>query len=123
MSETNSDPLQESRDSVIAVLPEKPERRPERRARREPNYHVIIWNDEEHTYEYVQRMLMSLFGYSESKAYQITWEVDHTGKGIAFTAHMELAELKRDQILAYGADPLDVSSTGSLRATIEPAPE
>jgi ATP-dependent Clp protease adaptor protein ClpS len=126
MPETYPDPLEESRDTVIAVLPEKPERRPERRerTRKEPNYHVIIWNDEEHSYEYVTRMLMTLFGYSEAKAYNITWEVDHAGKGIAFTSHQELAELKRDQILAYGADPAMPSvSKGSIRATIEPAPE
>lgn len=126
MSETYSDPLQEDADTVIAVLPEKPAPRTERRerTRREPNYHVIIWNDEEHSYEYVTRMLMTVFGHSEAKAYNITWEVDHAGKGIAFTCHQELAELKRDQILAYGADPaMPLVSKGSIRATIEPAPD
>ena len=122
------DPLEESNDAVIAVLPEKPQRRTDRweqtRDRKEPNYHVIIWNDEEHTYDYVVRLLMTLFGHTEAKAYDITWEVDHAGKGIAFTCHQELAELKRDQVLAYGADPaMPKVSKGSIRATIEPAPE
>jgi len=128
MSDTSLDPLAESSEAVIAVLPEKPERRTDRREdtrrKKEPNYHVIIWNDEEHTYEYVTRMLMTIFGYTESKAYNITWEVDHAGKGIAYTCHQELAELKRDQILAYGADPnMPLVSKGPIRATIEPAPE
>ena len=122
------DPLQESNDAVIAVLPEKPQRHTDRREpprnRKEPNYHVIIWNDEEHTYDYVVRLLMTLFGHSEAIAYNITWEVDHAGKGIAYTCHQELAELKRDQVLAYGADPaMPNVSKGSIRATIEPAPE
>ena len=128
MSETEPDPLQEANDTVIAVLPAKPERRTDRREetrnKKEPTYHVIIWNDEEHSYEYVERMLMTIFGYSQAKAYNITWEVDHSGKGIAWTGHMEVAELKRDQILAFGADPnMPQVSKGPIHATIEPAPD
>jgi ATP-dependent Clp protease adaptor protein ClpS len=39
------------------------------------------------------------------------------------TTHKELAELKRDQILAYGADPRMEESKGSMRAIVEPAPQ
>ena len=124
--------IEESGSAVIAVLPPEPETRQERREkrqvkkdpRREPNYHVIIWNDEEHTYEYVIELLMTIFSHNAEKAFQITKEVDKAGKGIAFTCHKELAELKRDQVLAYGADPrMPQVSTGSIRSTIEPAPE
>ncbi len=48
-----------------------------------PNYHVIIWNDEEHTYEYVIELLMKLFSHPFEKAFQITREVDKAGRGIA----------------------------------------
>ena len=128
MPDSELDPLQESNDVVIAVLPEEPQKRTDRREdtrnKREPNYHVVVWNDEEHSYDYVIHMLMTIFGYNQAKAYNITWEVDHSGKGIAWTGHMELAELKRDQILAFGADPLMPQiSKGPIRATIEPAPE
>jgi ATP-dependent Clp protease adaptor protein ClpS len=125
--------FEESSDAVIAVLPARPEprTRPERRekpkeqtrTRTEPNYHVIIWNDEEHTYDYVIEMLMKTFGHPFERAYNITWEVDHHGKGIAHTCHRELAELKCEQVLGYGADPRMQESKGSIRATIEPAPE
>ncbi len=127
-----SEKLEESGHAAIAVLPEEPEtreqRRPTRKAkkdpRREPNYHVIIWNDEEHTYEYVIELLMTIFSHNSEKAFQITKEVDLAGKGIAHTCHKELAELKRDQVLAYGADPrMPQVSTCSIRATIEPVPE
>ncbi len=128
MTEKN---LEESNEAVIAVLDAPPEREEKRRHdpkeknknKREPNYHVIIWNDEEHSYGYVIEMLMKLFGHSYDVAYAITHEVDKSGKGIAWTCHQEIAELKRDQILAYGPDPTMKISKGSIRATIEPAPE
>jgi ATP-dependent Clp protease adaptor protein ClpS len=122
------DALEESRDTVIAVevTPEterkqKTDRREENR--REPNYHVIIWNDEEHSYEYVIEMLMKLFKHPFEKAMDITTEVDRKGKGIAWTCHRELAELKCEQILTYGPDRTMAISKGSIRATIEQAPE
>ena len=124
--------IDKSGGAVIAVLPAEPETKRERREkrhtskepRREPNYHVIIWNDEEHTYDYVIEMLMNIFAHTAERAFQITVEVDKAGKGIAVTCHKELAELKRDQVLAYGADPtMPEESKGSIRATIEPAPE
>lgn len=122
-----------SGDDVIAVLPPKGEERGggaevgkakgKSKPKRQPNYHVIIWNDEEHTYEYVIELLMKLFGHPFEAAYVITRTVDKAGKGIAYTCHQELAELKRDQILGYGPDWRMKISTGSIRATIEPAPE
>ncbi len=116
-------------EDVIAVLPAPDERLDEKTRRgstkpkREPLYHVIIWNDETHSYEYVIELLMKIFNHSFEKAYEITHTVDKVGKGVAFTTHKELAELKRDQILAYGPDWRMAISEGSIRATIEPAPE
>jgi len=123
------DAVEQSSNSVIAVEVAPPETQRGRqlkrkeRTKQEPNYHVIIWNDEVHTYEYVIELLMQLFSHSLEKAYQITKEVDKAGKGIAWTCHMELAELKRDQILAYGPDWRMAQSKSSIRATIEPVPE
>jgi ATP-dependent Clp protease adaptor protein ClpS len=116
-------------DDVIAVLSPPRERLDEKtkdgsvKPKREPLYHVIIWNDETHSYEYVIELLMKIFKHPYAKAYEITHTVDKAGKGIAFTTHKELAELKRDQILAYGPDWRMKISEGSIRSTIEPAPE
>ena len=131
MFDTPASSFEESKDAVIAVgeaPPEKETRRKQRtqtseKTRRQPNWHVIIWNDEVHTYEYVIELLVMIFGHSPEKAYQITLEVDKSGKGIAWTCHQELAELKRDQVLSYGADWRMQESKGPIRATIEPAPE
>jgi ATP-dependent Clp protease adaptor protein ClpS len=48
-------------------------------------------------------------------------EVDGTGRVVVLTTHKEHAELKRDQILGYGADPRDENCQGSMSAVIEPA--
>jgi ATP-dependent Clp protease adaptor protein ClpS len=123
-----SEPLKQNQGEQPAIAveeaPAKPAAKRAGKPKRQPNYHVIIWNDEEHSYEYVIELLMVIFGHSPERAFQITREVDKTGKGIAHTCHLELAELKRDQILAYGADwRMPKISKGSIRATVEAAPE
>jgi ATP-dependent Clp protease adaptor protein ClpS len=94
----------------------------EKRPKRQPPYHVILWNDDDHTYAYVIAMLMELFGYTAEKGYQLAEEVDTTGRAIVMTTTREHAELKRDQVHAYGKDALVDECKGSMRATIEPAP-
>ena len=123
------DTIEETENDVIAVelAPDAEVDRATRRhakPKQEPNYHVIIWNDEEHSYEYVIDLLTTLFAHTVEKAYQITVEVDKAGKGIAWTCHKELAELKVEQIMGFGADPrMPKESKGAIRATMEPAPE
>ncbi|MCX7426808.1 MAG: ATP-dependent Clp protease adaptor ClpS [Planctomycetia bacterium] len=94
--------------------------RDEKRPKRQPPYQVILWNDEEHTYEYVIVMLQELFGYPVEKGYQLAKEVDTQGRCVVLTTTREHAELKRDQIHAYGRDALIARCQGSMSATIEP---
>ena len=68
-----------------------------------PPFHVILLNDDDHTFEYVMEMLKVLFAHSEEKGYVMAKEVDRSGRVIVLTTHREMAELKRDQIHAYGA--------------------
>jgi len=86
-----------------------------------PLYHVILHDDDDHTYYYVINMLVQLFGMTAEKAYQHAKEVDTTGVTIVDTTTLERAELKRDQIRAFGPDPHSEKSKGSMCATIEPA--
>jgi ATP-dependent Clp protease adaptor protein ClpS len=95
----------------------------EQKTRRQPPYHVILLNDNDHSYDYVIRMLKELFGHPEERGYQLAKEVDERGRAIVLTTSLELAELKRDQIHAYGPDPLIPRCQGSMTAEIEPAPE
>ncbi len=94
----------------------------ETRTRRQPPYHVIILNDEEHTFEYVIELLTKLFGHPLATAEELTLRIHHTGRAIVLTTHREKAELKREQVLAYGPDPRMSISKGPLGCYIEPAP-
>jgi ATP-dependent Clp protease adaptor protein ClpS len=108
-------------DAPQETLPER-EQRQETRPKRQPRYNVILWNDDDHTYAYVITMLMELFGYPIEKGFAMAKEVDTTGRVIVLTTTMEHAELKRDQIHAYGKDDQIKNCKGSMYATIEPMP-
>ena len=95
---------------------------PNTKTRRQPPYHVIIMNDDDHTFEYVIEMLGKLFGHGVTTAELMAWTIHTRGRAIVLTTHKELAELKRDQVLAYGPDPRQPRSTGPLGCYIEPAP-
>lgn len=84
-----------------------------------PPYNVILLNDDDHTYEYVIEMLGRLFGYPPEKAFQMAFEVDHSGRVVVFTGPLERAELKRDQIHAFGKDWRIPRCAGSMSAEIE----
>lgn len=84
-------------------------------------WHVILLDDDDHSYEYVIEMLQSLFGHPVERAFQIAKSVDSEGRAICRTTHRELAELKVEQIRGFGADPRIASCHGSMSALIEPA--
>jgi ATP-dependent Clp protease adaptor protein ClpS len=99
------------------------EQRPktERKTEGLPPYNVVLLDDNDHSYEYVIRMLGDLFGHPLKKAYRMALEVDATGRVVVLTTHLERAELGRDQIQTYGPDPLIPRCKGSMSATVEPA--
>jgi ATP-dependent Clp protease adaptor protein ClpS len=92
------------------------------KTKRQPPYNVILLNDDDHSFDYVILMLQKLFGYPTEKGYLMALEVHTSGRVIVMTTTMELAELKRDQIHAYGPDPGIPRCKGSMSAMIEPAP-
>ena len=98
---------------------------PERdvRVRKQPPYHVILLDDDDHTYEYVIGMLRKLFGFTTEQSFQLAAEVDRDGRVIVDTTSLERAELKRDQIQAFGRDWRIPRCVGSMGAAIEPAPD
>jgi ATP-dependent Clp protease adaptor protein ClpS len=94
----------------------------EQRTKRQPPYNVVLLDDDEHTYDYVIRMLQELFAHPFETAYLMAVEVDTTGRVIVLTTTKEHAELKQDQIHAFGPDPLSSRPCkGSMTAIIEPA--
>ncbi len=87
----------------------------------QPPYHVILLNDDDHTYEYVVIMLKDLFGHPLEKGFEMAKEVDESGRAVVLTTTREHAELKVDQIHAYGPDPNIARCKGSMSALAEPS--
>lgn len=114
-----------SEDVALAPPQQQTVTKPEqdRRPKRQPRYNVVLWDDDDHTYEYVIKMLVELFAHSVETSFKMAVEVDTQGRVIVLTTTLEHAELKRDQIHAYGKDALSAGSKGSMKASIEPAPE
>ncbi len=107
----------EVEETVQTVLPK---RQKQEKRKRQPRYNVVLWNDDDHTYAYVITMLLELFSHPVEKGYQLAHEVDTQGRVIVLTTTLEHAELKRDQIHAYGKDAMIDACRGSMSATIEP---
>ncbi|MBZ2183957.1 MAG: ATP-dependent Clp protease adaptor ClpS [Bryobacter sp.] len=88
---------------------------------REPLFHVILLDDDAHTYDYVIEMLQKLFFFSFQQALDHATEVDEKGRTILMTVELTMAEFARDQIHSYGPDYRMENSKGSMSAIIEPA--
>ena len=64
-------------------------------------------------------MLRALFGYPPEHGYQIAEQVNSQMRAIVYTTHKEHAELKRDQIHAFGADVRVPQCAGSRRVSTQ----
>jgi ATP-dependent Clp protease adaptor protein ClpS len=89
-------------------------------AQREPLFHLVLLDDDDHTYQYVIRMLGDIFGYSREKAFAIACMVDAQGRATLMTGAKSEVEVKQDAIHAYGPDPRLERSHGSMTAILEP---
>jgi ATP-dependent Clp protease adaptor protein ClpS len=83
-------------------------------------FHVVLLDDDEHTYDYVIEMLQKLFLFPKDVAFEHAVEVDTNGRTIVITCERPQAEFARDQIQSYGADPRMLKSKGSMSAVLVP---
>ncbi len=112
--------MSEQGSSAVVEPIVKEEVQQDRKAKRQPRFHVILWDDDDHSYDYVILMMRQLFGHSLEQGFKIAQVVDTAGRAVCLTTTKEHAELKRDQIHAYGKDHLINRCQGSMSATIEP---
>jgi ATP-dependent Clp protease adaptor protein ClpS len=91
------------------------------RAELTPLYRVVLFDDDDHTYDYVIEMLQKSFIFSLDQAYRHAEEVDTCGRTVLITCELLEAEFARDQIHAYGPDWRLTRSKGSMSAIVEPA--
>ncbi len=108
-------------EQQTASMVAEPKAKPDKKKREVPRYHVILWDSDAHSYEYVEKMLKELFGHTDEQCHKMAETVDTHGKVIVLTTTKEHGELKRAQILAYGNDENFLGCKGSLHSTIESA--
>lgn len=81
-------------------------------------YRVVLFDDQDHSYEYVCQMMMSLLGKTLEQAFEIAYEVDHLGEVVVATLPLEKAQAVCTAIRTYGPDPLIERSATSMQAAV-----
>ncbi len=112
--------MSEQGSSAVIEPPVKRAVQQKRKPKRQPRYHVILWDDDDHSYDYVIMMMRKIFGHSLERGFEIARNVDTAGRAVCLTTTKEHAELKRDQIHCFGRDHLINRCQGSMSSTIEP---
>jgi ATP-dependent Clp protease adaptor protein ClpS len=87
----------------------------------EPLYHLILLDDNDHTYQYVVDLLGHVFGYGREKAFALACVVDSEGRAIVETASKDQVSRHQSLIHSFGADPRIPRCAGSMSAIIEQA--
>ena len=99
------------------------DRKSPKKPRRQPPYAVIVHDDDYHTYEYVIECLQRVCGHPLEKAFELSKQIDQTGRAIVWSGPKEVAELKVDQLRTFHevreSDGLEL---GPVSCYIEPAP-
>lgn len=100
----------------------RPKTRETTQTQRLPPYHVVLENDDYHSFEFVVGVLQKALGYTLERAYQLTLQAHHAGQSIVWTGPKEVAELKADQIRTFHEiQERSGRDLGPLGCRIEPA--
>jgi ATP-dependent Clp protease adaptor protein ClpS len=83
------------------------------------NYKVVLFNDEEHTYDYVVEMLTACCQLSRENAFRCAVEVDMSGRTTVFYGTRNDCEGVRSKIMAYGPDHRLPQSMGSMNSEVQ----
>jgi ATP-dependent Clp protease adaptor protein ClpS len=110
-----------ARPDVIVTT--KPKEREKTSTRRFPPYHVILENDDYHTFDFVVDVLRKVLGCPLERALQLTLQAHTSGRAIIWTGPKEVAELKVEQVQTFHQiHPETGAKLGPLGCTLEPAP-
>lgn len=80
---------------------------------------VVLFDDDEHTYDYVVEMLVECCSLSAESAFRCAVEVDLSGRTTVFYGTRDECRRRCDRIHAYGADPRLPRSRGSMKAEVQ----
>ena len=87
----------------------------------EPLYHLVLLDDDHHTYAYVIEMLGKIFGYAREKSFALARMVDTQGSVVVETAEHERVTRDQGKIHAFGPDHRIPACKGSMSAVVERA--
>ncbi len=99
----------------------RPKAGEETSTRRIPPYNVILFNDNDHTMEFVIEVLSKALRYNMERCFQLMMEAHGKGRAIVWTGPKEGAELKAEQIQTFHETLQGGRALGPLGVTIEPA--
>ena len=108
-------------DLPETVVTTKPKPGQQSKTRRLPPYHVILENDDYHSFEFVIEVLQKVFGYDNQKAFTLTSAAHNQGRAVVWTGAKEVAEFRVEQILSFCEVRSDGTKFGPLGCTLEPA--
>jgi ATP-dependent Clp protease adaptor protein ClpS len=80
---------------------------------------VVLFNDEEHSYDYVVEMLTHCCEMSKDAAFYCALEVDMTGRTIVYYGDFDACKTVCSKILTYGPDHRLPQSMSSMNAEVQ----
>lgn len=88
-----------------------------------PPYHVILLNDDDHSFEFVVEVLRQVLGVSTERGIELAHEAHTRGRAVIWTGPLEVAELKAEQVSTFHEiRQRDGAKLGPVGCSIEPAP-
>lgn len=101
----------------------QPEEKTREEVRLLPPYHVILENDDFHSFPFVIAVLVKTIACTTDRAVQLAWKAHSDGRAIIWTGSKEVAEFKVEQIRTFHETrETDGLKLGPLSCCIEPAP-
>jgi ATP-dependent Clp protease adaptor protein ClpS len=85
------------------------------------HWKVILYNDEDHTYDYVVAVLVAVCAMAKEQAFRCAVEVDLTGRTIVYYGTKEDCSRISSKINTWGADHRLLRSRGSMNSAVEAA--
>jgi ATP-dependent Clp protease adapter protein ClpS len=64
-------------------------------------YGLVIFNDDDHTIEYVVRLLRTVFGIPDHLGLRLALKIQKRGEAVVFTGSLEEVERKRARVTSY----------------------
>src|SRR5262249_5278151 len=73
-------------------------------AARGPPYHLVLLNDDAHSFQYVVLMLRDVFNIPPERGFLLASVIHSQGRAVVFTGSLEQVNHKRSQVTEYGPD-------------------